>query len=358
MMEADSSPRREPKIVKPVLATLLLASAGFSTQPVSAAPPIEYCPGRTPDQQLGAARHPERKGGAVAEPECVPLLEKKEPQDAQEPDEARKPRRDLKIENLQAEVSRFLHRQRQFLECCKTDTAQLETIEDMGEDVAELLETAQTGLFSEQMKLRGFTLRELIPPVAKARQELRDLRRQLEGIDTARERRRRLDYEGAGKESLAIQEAEESIQRGFHPYQEPTGPKTGLEIGVTPSVGKEIGKTPTTGTAIGSEGLTGPNIGVNPKTGREIGATGPTGFEIGGTGRAGPSIGESILNRDSSGVGSSLPTSTVGSSLPDSTVGSSLGPSNIGSTLPDTSADSSLGGSSVGSSIQNRSTAP
>jgi hypothetical protein len=358
MMEADFSPSWDPKIVKPVLATLLLASAGFSAQITSAAPPIEYCPSRTRDQQIGATTHPESKGGGRVEPGCVPLVEKKDPRDSQEAGDPEKPRRALKIENLQAEVSRFLHKQRQFLECCKTDTAQLQTIEEIGDEVAELLETAQTGLFSEQMKLRGFTLKELIPPVAKARQELRDLRKELEGIDTARERRRRLDYEGAGKESLAIQDAEDSIQRGFRPYQEPTGPKTGLEIGASPSVGKEIGKTPTTGTAIGSEGITGPNIGVNPKTGREIGVTGPTGFEIGGTGRAGPGIGESNFNRDSSGVGSSLPRSTVGSSLPDSTVGSSLGPSNVGSTLPNTSVDSSLGGSSVGSSIQNRTTAP
>jgi hypothetical protein len=358
MMEASSSPLRAPKTMTPYLATFLSAIAVFSAHLVWAAPPIDYCPSRTPDQQIGAAMHPESKGGARAEPGCVPLVEKKDPRDRQDADDPGKPRRDLKIENLQGEVSRFLQRQRQFLECCKTDTAQLQTIEEMGDEVAELLETAQSGLFSEQMKLRGFTLREMILPVAKARQELRDLRKQLEGIDTAREKRRRLDSEGAGKESLTIQEAEDSIQRGFRPHQEPAGPKTGSEIGVSPSIGKEIGKTPTTGTAIGSEGVTGPNIGVNPKTGREIGTTGPTGFEIGGTGRAGPGIGESNFNRDSSAVGSSLPQSSVGSSLNDSTVGSSLGSSNIGSTLPDASVGSSLGGSSVGSSIQNRSTAP
>jgi hypothetical protein len=327
----------------------------------AAAPPLEYCGSRKADQQLGAVPHPERNRDAQPHVDCTPFIEKKGMDEGAPADDRKavRPPRELKVENLPTEISKFLQEYRQFMECCKSDPAELERVEELGDEVADLLRLAQTGLFSEQMKLRGITLREMIAPVASARRELGLLRKQLEQLGTLMEKRDSSGYEEAGQETILIQETEEALQKEAPPRNLPSGPKTGLEIGTTPAAGKAIGKTPTTGTAIGSEGLAGPRIGVNPKTGKEIGVTGATGFEIGATGRAGPDIGESTLNSGaSSSVGSSLAPSTIGSTLQDSTVESTIGTSTTGSSLSDSTIGSSLGGSSVGSSLQNRSTGP
>lgn len=326
------------------------------------APPIDFCGNRTADQQLGASLHPERRSGGVVESGCDPLVESRDQTSRGDTEPARKsiqPRRTMKIENLQMEVSNFLQEYRHFLDCCKTDPAELDRVEELGEDIADLLQAAQNGLFSEQMKLRGMTLREMIPPVAGARQQLRHLHKQLEDLGRSMERRDNSDSEEATRQMSTIQETEDAINKDVGSHTLPSGAKTGVNIGSSSSVGKDIGRTSTSGTAIGAEGLTGPRIGVNPKTGREIGATGPTGFEIGETGRAGPGIGESSFNREtSSSADSTLRPSTIGSSLQDSTVGSSITPSTSGSSLSDSTIGSSLGGSSVGSTIQNRSTLP
>ena len=344
----------------PLLAATALCWAAAPPM-AAAAPPIEYCGARKADQQLGAVPHPERNRGGRPDADCTPFIDKKGT-DEGIPAEERKtvrPARELKIENLQTEVSNFLQEYRQFLDCCKSDPAELERVEELGDEVNDLLRLAQTGLFSEQMKLRGMTLREMVAPVASARREIGLLRQQLEQLGALMEKRDASGYEEAGQEGILIQETEEAIQKGADPGNLPSGPKTGLEIGATPSAGKAIGKTPTTGTAIGAEGLAGPRIGENPRTEREIGVTGPTGFEIGATGRAGPDIGESTFNSGtSSSVGSSLPPSSIGSSLQDSTVESTIGTSTTGSSLSDSTIGSSLGGSSVGSSLQNRSTGP
>ena len=329
----------------------LLVAFFFPVAIGSAAPPLEFCEHRTPDQQLGAA-----KGApSASDPgKCIPLVEKKEP--ARRDDSARENAPQLKIENLQAEVIGFLQKYNQFLECCKTDLAELRTVEELGDEVGDLLAVAQSGLFSEHMKIRGWTLRELLPPVAKARADLKTLRARLEHVGSGREKLGQLGYEESAKEAAQLREVEESIERDIRSPSLPTGPKTGTSIGASSSVGGAIGKTPRTGARIGAEGAVGADLGVNPKAGRDIGATGPTGFEIGATGRAGADIGESRLNSEQSGVGSNLQQSTVGSSISDTTVGSSLGQSTIGSSLGDTSIGSSLGGSSVGSSLQNRGT--
>jgi hypothetical protein len=313
-----------------------------------AAPPLEYCPNRTPDQQLGAATKRPQPG-------CVPLIEKKASA-TEEDHRATEKGRDLRIENLQAEVTAFLQKYNQFLECCKTDLAELQTVEALADEVGELLAMAQSGLFSEHMKLRGWTLRELLPPVAQARADLKTLREKLEHVAAQRQTLSELDYEEAAREAARLREVEESLDKDIRSRPLPTGPKTGTSIGSSPSVGSAIGKTPRTGVQIGAEGSVGMDAGANPRAGRDIGATGPTGFEIGATGRAGADIGDSPLNSDQSSVGSSLPPSTVGSSMSDTTVGSSLGRSDVGSSLSDTSIGSTLGGSSVGSSLQNRST--
>ncbi len=330
-----------------ILAALFfLAGPPFSAPPADAAPLLEFCEHSSADQQLRAS-----KGTAG----CVPLVEKKEPS-VSDDHTTRESTRQMKIENLQQEVTIFLQRYNQFLECCRTELAELQSVEDLGNDVNELLTMTQSGLFSEHMKLRGWTIAELLPPVAKARADLKRLHTKLEAIGNARNQLSQLDYESAAKESRRIQELEDSIQKDFRARSLPTGPKTGTGIGAGSTAGTNIGKTPRSGADIGSGGSQGGDVGASPRSGANIGASGPTGFDIGATGRAGADIGESRLNSDQSAVGSSLQQSTVGSSIGDTTVGSSLGQSTIGSSLSDTSIGSSLSGSSVGSSLQNRST--
>jgi hypothetical protein len=329
---------------------LILGALLLFGQETCAAPPMEYCESRPADQQLRASQ-----GKGSAEGPCVPLVEKK---DRKTDTPSRSQGRQLKIDNLETEVASFLQRYNRFLACCKTDLAELEAVEAMGNEVNELLTLAQSELFSEQIKVRGWTIGELIPPVAQARADLKRLHTQLEEITQTRERMANGNSDTAAKDSRKIHELEDSIHRDFQPRPVPAAPKTGTGIGATPSAGTGIGMTPKTGTNIGGGGTTGADFGVTPRTGLDIGATGPVGFEIGTTGRAGAAVGESTLNTDQSAVGSSLRPSSVGSNLPDSTVGSTLGGSTIGSGLSDSTIGSTLGGSSVGSSIQNRGTSP
>lgn len=341
-------------------AALILGVALVGATGASAAPPLEYCAHRPSDQQLRAAPSREHQDGP-SRTDCTPFTERTTPRKTDNPDgrDPDRPSRELKLENLQQEVSTFLHEYRRFLDCCKTDPAELEGIEALGDYVDDLLRTAQHQLFSEQMKLRGMTVKEMLAPVAAARRELRLLHAQLRELGILMEKRDAEEADGTTGGTMTNQTTEDALQQQPRPPSLPTGAKTGVEIGVTPLAGRDIGKTPRSGTGIGAEGLTGPSIGATPKTGQEIGATGPTGFEIGATGRAGPGIGESPFNTDgSSSVGSTLHPSTIGSSLGDSTVGSTIGGSTMGSSMTDSSVGSTIGGSSVGSSLQNRSTGP
>jgi len=326
--------------------------SGMTAATATAASPLYWCPDRKADQQYSAT-----KGLG-----CVPLVEEKEPQTAEQEGElspSDKSPRDFKIENLQGDVSTFLTKYHHFLDCCKTDLSELQQVEEMGDEVGDLLKSTQVNLSNHSMASRGIMLREMIPTVAKARADLKKLRATLERINTSTNTRDAGDFESSGQEAHAIREMEESIERDIRAPKLSTGPKTGTSIGNAPATGPSIGKTPKTGNMIGAEGVTGQDIGASSRNSHNIGSSGPAGFGIGATGRAGPSIGESIFNGESSSaVGSSLQRSTVGSSLSDSTVGSSFGGSSVGSSLGDSSVGSSFGSSSVGSTIQERSTAP
>ncbi len=332
--------------------TLLIVAIGLGwllADLAQSASTIYYCPDRKSDQQYSA------KPG----PGCVPLVEEKpagqendSPQPQQEP-------RDFKIENLQSDVSAFLSRYRQFLECCKTDLSELQQVEEMGNEVGDLLKSTQAKMSNHSMASRGIMLREMIPTVAKARADLKKLRATLQRIDKATTARDSGDFEESGRAAQAIRDMEDSIERDIHVPKQSTGPKTGASIGSAPATGPSIGKTPKTGNAIGGNGVSGQDVGASSRNSNDIGSSGPTGFAIGGTGRAGPSIGESTFNTESSSaVGSSLQRSTVGSSLSDSTVGSSFGGSSVGSSLGESNVGSSFGSSSVGSTIQERGTGP
>ncbi|HEY6084605.1 MAG TPA: hypothetical protein VIU63_04380 [Nitrospira sp.] len=335
--------------LSPVSASFTILSAVclnlLLTTPSHAASPIYWCPDRKGDQQYAGK----------LEQGCMPLVEKNgaNAQTGELP--ADKPPRDYNVEHLQSDVSAFLKKYRQFLECCKTDISELEQVEELGDEVGELLSSTQAQISNYSLVSRGVMLREMIPTVAKARADLKRLRARLERLSESSRRKGAADFEEAGREARVMREIEDSIERDIRVPPLPGGPKTGAAIGATPAVGPGIGKSPTTGTAIGNEGKTGQEIGMSPRNSSDIGGSGPTGFAIGGTGRAGPSIGESTFNSDSSSnVGSSLQRSTVGSSISDSTVGSTLGSSSIGSNLQDSSVSSSFGSSSVGSTLQDR----
>lgn len=321
-------------------------------QSAMAASPLYWCPDQEADRQYSSKPRPG----------CVPWVEKKEPAEQSQQDDSDQPKpssRELKIENLQSEVSDFLQKYRRFLECCKTDVNELKQVEALGNEVSGLLEFAQANLSNHSMASRGIMLREMIGSVAKARADLDTLHAKLEHIESLTERQNAADFEDAGRDRRAIQDTEEAIKKGIRAPGLSSGPKTGADIGAAPAAGPNIGKTPTTGAAIGAQGVVGQDAGASSKNSQEIGASGPTGFGIGATGRAGPAIGESTLNSESSSaVGSSLQRSTVGSSLPDSSVGSSFGGSSVGSSLQDSTVGSSFGSSSVGSTLQDRGTGP
>ena len=337
--------------------TIFIGGAAFTfssitTTTASAASALYWCPDQKTDRQYSAKQGPE----------CVPLAEKEETKTSEQEGGAptgSKPVHDFKVENLQSDVSTFLNKYRNFLDCCKTDLAELQQVEEMGDEVGDLLKSTQANMSNHSMASRGIMLREMIPTVARARADLKKLRATLERISTSTNARDSGDFESSGRETHTIREMEGSIERDIRAPKLSTGPKTGASIGNAPAAGPSIGKTPKTGNIIGAEGVTGQNIGASSKSSHDIGSSGPAGFGIGATGRAGPSIGESTFNSESSSaVGSSLQRSTVGSSLSDSTVGSSFGGSSVGSSLGESAVGSSFGSSSVGSTIQERGTGP
>lgn len=329
-----------------------LAFNGITADTASAASSLYWCPDQQGDRQYSA------KQGLG----CMPIVEKEGIKTAEQEEKTptgNKPLHDFKAENLQNDVSSFLNKYRNFLNCCKTDLSELQQIEEMGDEVGDLLKSTQSNMSNHSMASRGIMLREMIPTVAKARADLKKLRATLERISASTRARDSGSLENSGREMRAIREMEESIERDIRAPELSTGPKTGTSIGTAPAAGPNIGKTPKTGNAIGVEGVTGQNIGTSSKNSHDIGGSGPAGFGIGATGRAGPSIGQSTLNNESSSaVGSSLQRSTVGSSLADSTIGSSFGGSSVGSSLAESSVGSSFGSPSVGSTIQERSTGP
>jgi hypothetical protein len=329
-----------------------LTSGGITATRATAASTLYWCPDQKTDRQYSAKQ----------EPGCVPVVEKKETLSTEQEGETptgEKPPRDFKIENLQGDVSTFLNKYRDFLDCCKTNLSELQQIQEMGDEVGDLLKSTQTNMSNHSMASRGIMLREMIPTVSKARADLKKLRATLERISTSSNTRDARDFEVSGREANAIREMEESIERDIRAPKLSTGPKTGASIGNAPAAGPSIGKTPKTGNTIGGEGVSGKDIGASSKNSHDIGGSGPSGFGIGATGRAGPSIGESTFNSESSSaVGSSLQRSTVGSSLSDSTVGSSFGGSSVGSSLGDSSVGSSFGSPGVSSTNQERSTSP
>jgi hypothetical protein len=313
--------------------------------PLNPPAPIYWCPNRTPDQQIAT----------VPESGCTPLVsEKEEPKPGAKP----KPQKDpIKIHEIQNEASRFAQRYRAFLDCC----ANLEALDDIAdlEDQANhiLRSVQQKGVFNsagfgigsgpggmgggpgQSPKLgtfaRQWTLSEIVGTVARARNDLRMLKKRLEQVGEAKDRLETLDYETAGRERRRISEEEAAIAKEFRGKKPPASARTGMEIEQTTlptriggdiesttlgsSFGADIGRTvspysdvredlrPRRGQDIQDTDLPnrfGPALGggntppsnLPTSTGFEIGTPqGPTGTSTNPT-RVGPSIGDSTLN--------------------------------------------------------------
>lgn len=236
---------------------VLLFLMALGNDPISAVQSLYWCPNKPMDQQYAAS----------PQPGCTPLVE--EDDQKKETDRTRE-RASIKVEHLQSEVTGFLRRYRQFLECCAAKEDTLEELETLEGRASDLLGTVQKALFSEQMKLRGFTFSELIPPLAKAYRDLGKLKKRLAALAEAKERLGTLDYESAGRARRRIQEEEESLGREFRSVAPPESARTGGDIADT-TLPNRVG-TELSGTSDGTRGRIGGDIGrstLTPKTGPE-----------------------------------------------------------------------------------------
>ena len=206
----------------------------------------------------------------------------------------------LQGRELEREVSQFLERYHQFLECCAARLDAMDEVKALEEQAAALLAQAQAGVGSELKKLRGFTVQELLAPVEQVRHDLRAIRKRLEQIQEAEDKldAQSLDFFTYHTERRKLQDQLEAIPREFQAPRRPGGPPAGMAIGVTPPMGPEIGTVPPTGPEAGTVPPTGPAIGTTPPTGKDIGVTPPTGKEIGTTPPTGPAIREPRQKRE------------------------------------------------------------
>src|SRR5437016_7354547 len=117
---------RSLTIMKALCLAVFIGGAAFTVNSItaataSAASPLYWCPDQKSDRQYSAEQGPG----------CVPLVDKKEAPTAEQEGETstgNKSSREFKIENLQDDVSTFLSKYRQFLDCCKTDLNELQRV--------------------------------------------------------------------------------------------------------------------------------------------------------------------------------------------------------------------------------------
>lgn len=267
------------------LAHCLLAGtlvwAGGSVSGTFAA--MYWCSDRAEDQQLQFKEAPG----------CEPLFQEQEEEKARE-SEAPSPK---KIGDLESAVSDFLQRYRQFLACCASDLDSADEIKGLEREANELLKGGDETAAMGNVVTRTVRIRQMIVPLARARDRLRSLKDRLEQLDESQRVLKRLDYERAGHERRNIQDEVKSVQREFRPTRQPGRALTGTGIGVTPNTGSRIGTPGQTGTNIGSAPSAGLDIGITPPSGTEIGETPTSGPGIGSSATSGTAIGDSSFNR-------------------------------------------------------------
>ena len=313
-----------------LLSTLvLLVGVTFAAQAAQIESPgaIYWCPNKTPDQQLSASP-------MVG---CTPLVD----EEAKKKEADRKPgppKVPLAIEDLQSATSRFLTEYRQFLDCCVSDPGYLDdahALEDRASDILKAMQ--EKGLVNRQTQWRGQTLQSIVPPVVKARDDLRRIKQRMKGIEQASETLDRQDYQTTGRIKQDLQREEESLRKDFRPAIPPTSARTGTDIEdttirnaygggigavVTPMIPSSESLRPRVGTSIddstmpnryGStiEGGERPAASLRERVGADVEDTTRqpnVGFDIGTERgpfgrsstptRAGPAIGDSSQNRD------------------------------------------------------------
>lgn len=309
-----------PKFILPylfpslVIFLFLSALGSHSWSEAQQKPMVYWCPDRPEDQQYSARQ--ENGCLAVEEEDSSPSVDPTSLNGGTEPQ--------VKVENLQAEISTFLQGYNQFLSCCADDPAQLDEVTDLRRQASALLRVVRTTLPVGQVKLRGVAFAAMLRAVSKTHYDLGELEKRLELLSEATFRVETLDYEGAGRAMRQIEQEREAIRRDFQPIHLPTSAQTGVDIEDTSlptQMGESIGQTSlpaSTGDRIrdlvsptaNQENIhprTGSEVGVTPPTGRDVGQNPATGFAVGSeqgpTGstslpsRAGPAIGDSNLNR-------------------------------------------------------------
>lgn len=204
------------------IATLVLVCPQISSaaelnpsNPLNPPAPLYWCPNRTADQQLVV----------TPEPGCTPLVDKEEKET--------KPEELIKVQNIQNEASKFVRQYRQFLDCCATDVGSLKEIEDLEVQASDLLMSIQQrGLvnMANSTHYRLFTLREVIVPIAQARDDLRKLKTRLERLGESMERLDTLDRQSASREAQKIRAEQESIKKELQTKRPPESARTGMEI--------------------------------------------------------------------------------------------------------------------------------
>ena len=325
--------------------------------PLNPPAPIYWCPERTADRAITT----------TPDPGCSPLVDQEDESKAERKEEPAK--QPIKILEIQNEASKFVQRYRQFLECCANRVESIEDIEELHETASHILKSVQQkGIYNSagfgkgdggstagpgdgtgsgglgggagrSPKLgtfaRQYTLGAIVGTVARARDDLRQLKTRLEQLAESKQKVHMLDYETAGRERRKIEEEEDAIAKDFRAKRPPASARTGMDIQNTTiptriggdiesttlgsSFGADINRTvspysdvredlhPRRGESIQDTNLPtrfGPALGggntppsdLPTSTGFEIGTTqGPTGPST-NPARVGPSIGDSTLN--------------------------------------------------------------
>jgi hypothetical protein len=239
--------------------------------PLNPPAPVYWCPDRTADRQITV----------TPEPGCTPLVDKKEGQKVSGKEE--KSKAPIKIVDIQNEASKFVHRYRQFLDCCANKIESIEDVEDLHEQASHILKSVQQkGIYNsagfgigdnslgagneglgggpgKSPKLgtfaRQYTLSEIVGSVAHARDDLRKLKTRLEQLAESKQKIDTLDYETAGRERRRIEEEKDAIAKEFRAKRPPSSARTGMEIqnSTLPSrIGGDIEST-TLGSSFGAD---------------------------------------------------------------------------------------------------------
>jgi hypothetical protein len=239
--------------------------------PLNPPAPVYWCPDRTADRQITV----------TPEPGCTPLVDKEEGQKVSGKEE--KSKAPIKIVDIQNEASKFVHRYRQFLDCCANKIESIEDVEDLHEQASHILKSVQQkGIYNsagfgigdnslgagneglgggpgKSPKLgtfaRQYTLSEIVGTVAHARDDLRKLKTRLEQLAESKQKIDTLDYETAGRERRRIEEEEDAIAKEFRAKRPPSSARTGMEIqnSTLPSrIGGDIEST-TLGSSFGAD---------------------------------------------------------------------------------------------------------